>query len=84
LIFKEMVTNAARHSGASRVDIILGFDGEQLVLQVQDNGSGFDSENSHRGNGIKNIRARADKINARLSLESDSEIGTRWRLKIKI
>jgi len=84
LIFKEMVTNAARHSGASRVDIVLGFDGEQLVLQVQDNGSGFDSENSHRGNGIKNIRARADKINARLSLESDSEIGTRWRLKIKI
>ncbi len=84
LIFKEMVVNAARHSGASKVEIYFGMNSPNLVLKVQDNGCGIDEERSKSGHGLKNIRKRAAEIGADISLESDPEIGTRWVMSSKI
>lgn len=40
-ICQEALTNVARHSGATRVSIILGSDGDQIVLRITDDGKGI-------------------------------------------
>ncbi|MEQ9266667.1 MAG: triple tyrosine motif-containing protein [Balneolaceae bacterium] len=84
MIYKEMLTNAVRHSNASRLDVIMDVDGRYLKLIVQDDGQGFDSENQNGGNGVFNIKRRAEAINATLEIDSESGFGTRWRLVLPL
>lgn len=84
LIFKEMVTNAARHSNADKVDISLALSSGSVTMKVQDNGKGFKPEVQNEGNGVANIRKRAEQIDAELALESKAGIGTRYTLKVEL
>jgi len=43
-IFQESLTNVARHAQATRVEACLEMQPDQLILQVHDNGRGFDAE----------------------------------------
>ncbi len=80
LLFKEMVTNAARHSQCTEVKIQLAAHGKLLCLSVQDNGIGLDPELPTNGNGVNNIRARAQSLRARLDLRTLPGAGTRWEI----
>lgn len=85
LIFKEMVVNAARHSDAQKVEVRLGMQDNILRLVVQDNGAGIEGELAKKsGHGIKNIQKRAKEIGAKLQLETDPEVGTRWIMTLKL
>ena len=53
-------------------------------LIVQDNGRGFNSDHQKHGNGLKNIKHRANKIHAQLTLDSEEGFGTRWKLELNI
>ena len=69
LLFKEAITNVVKHSNATHVTIeIVKFD-DTLKLTIKDNGT-FTSKTSNRlnGNGIKNMRLRAEKINGNLQI----------------
>jgi len=46
-IFQELLTNVARHAGATRTDVAVRSDSDQLVLTVEDNGRGIDAEALH-------------------------------------
>ena len=70
LIFKESVTNAARHSGCSNVEIELHIERSWLVLTVRDDGGGFDVESSTEGNGLVSMRRRAVSLGGELQLNS--------------
>jgi ligand-binding sensor domain-containing protein len=76
LLYKEALTNAARHSQATRVDINIQNNGDGWKLSVRDNGAGFDPDASHSGNGLKNLRLRAVKLNGELAVESGPGQGT--------
>ncbi|GAB5408728.1 MAG: hypothetical protein BalsKO_10930 [Balneolaceae bacterium] len=84
MIFKEMVTNAVRHSEATRLDIIMDIENGILKLIVQDNGKGFDVDETKDGNGIRNIRKRAVKIGAVIKIHSEEDFGTRWRMELPL
>jgi signal transduction histidine kinase len=76
----EAVTNAVKHSGASRVDILVRFSPDATELVVADDGCGVDHENgeSDAGHfGLQGMRERANKIGAVLELESEPRGGTR-------
>lgn len=81
LIYKEMVTNVARHSQASHVQISLEYD-DNLTLVVEDNGIGLPEEYPSECNGIRNIKRRAAAIEAEISLYSTPRKGTRWELTL--
>jgi signal transduction histidine kinase len=51
---------------------------------IRDNGIGFDVNKNLSGNGIKNMRKRADEINAELKIESTTGGGTGIELTLKI
>lgn len=69
-IFKEAIHNIARHSGADTVDIKLENSDTGFVMYIADNGRGFDPDAVKGGNGIKNMKMRADRIGASLLISA--------------
>jgi two-component system NarL family sensor kinase len=83
---QEALTNLVRHAKASRVDMALGTRGDQVVLDVRDNGVGFDvahllnaPANVPRGIGLRSIREQAAALGGTLNIVSGAE-GTRLEL----
>jgi signal transduction histidine kinase len=66
----EAVTNAARHSGADRVNLGLERDGSGVRLWVSDQGHGFDPADPGGGFGLTSMRARAHSVGAELVVSS--------------
>jgi len=71
LIFKEGMSNIMRHAECTEVKLNMMVVKRVLIMELMDNGKGFEVEEAYKGEGIKNIRNRAEKINARLFLQSD-------------
>lgn len=84
LIFKEAINNAAKYSGANRVEIGLQQRGSVLEMAVSDNGQGFDEDTAKAGNGLRNMRERAKEINGTLELRSVVGKGTEIVLTVPI
>jgi signal transduction histidine kinase len=66
----EAVTNAARHSGASRVNLSLERDGSGVRLRVSDSGRGFDTTVPGGGFGLISMRERARAVGGELRISS--------------
>ncbi|MFM9838053.1 MAG: ATP-binding protein [Cyclobacteriaceae bacterium] len=84
LIFKETLNNAAKYSGAKKIDIRLQLHDNRLVLGIKDNGQGFDEQTIKTGNGLRNMRERAKEINGTISLKSGVGEGTEVELRLPI
>lgn len=68
-ILQELLTNVARHSGASEVEVALARDATGLLLRVTDNGTGFDPMEQALGFGLQGIRGRLQRHQGELQLE---------------
>jgi PAS domain S-box-containing protein len=70
-IFEEALTNVARHSAATHVDIRLRQHSEQVVLEVRDNGRGITAEQlaSRDSFGLIGMRERVDAFGGRLEIQ---------------
>ncbi|MBI3219411.1 MAG: tetratricopeptide repeat protein [Bacteroidetes bacterium] len=84
LIFKEAINNAAKYSGANRVEIGLQQRGHVLEMAVSDHGHGFDEQAIKAGNGLRNMRERAKEIKGTLELRSAVGKGTEIILTLPI
>lgn len=82
LIFKEALNNIVKYSRANQVVIDLGQDEQVLYLRITDNGSGFDPEHARRGNGLLNMKARAEHIEGTLVINSVVGEGTIVELQV--
>jgi len=77
-IVQEAVSNSCRHSEAKRGSVSLRRAGDGLLLEVEDDGVGFDAEAAERsGNGLRNIAARARKLGGSLKIISQRGQGMR-------
>jgi signal transduction histidine kinase len=80
---REALTNAVRHSRATTVSLVISRDDGSFVLEIEDDGKGFDPEAAlGRGRGLGNLRARAQTLGAGLDLDSELGRGTRVRLVV--
>jgi signal transduction histidine kinase len=76
-IAQEALNNVAKHAAASYVIVELELESEQVVLCIDDDGRGFDSETVPRlGFGVRTMADRAKEIGATFSLESQPGQGT--------
>ena len=83
LIFKEAVNNAARHSGCTKLSIDLEAIGRDIRLTIADDGHGFDTAAVSEGNGLLNMKARAEKMHGQFQIKSD-ETGTSITVRLPI
>jgi signal transduction histidine kinase/ligand-binding sensor domain-containing protein len=80
LIFKEAVSNAARHAQCRRVDVSLRIDDDELTLAVADDGQGFDNADGD-GHGLDTMAARARALGGWLDVLSRPDQGTTVSLR---
>lgn len=81
LIFKEAVNNIAKYSQCRRAYIDVTVHGNKLVMQIRDDGRGFDVQQADSGNGLSNMKKRAESLKGFLTIESIPAMGTKVRLE---
>jgi ligand-binding sensor domain-containing protein/two-component sensor histidine kinase len=92
LIFKEAITNIARHARCRTALLRVMVAHQQLTAEIHDDGCGFDASNNEPmpattgggGNGLKNMRQRAAQVGGRFEIESAPGRGTALRLTIPL
>jgi len=81
------LNNIIKHSKASRVDVKLSYDNASTVIEVRDDGLGFDvhsiSERGSAGSGLKNMRTRSTLIGGELNVISEPGAGTSICLQLR-
>lgn len=83
-ILQELLQNVNKHAEAKNCYIGIFKLTNNLIIEVKDNGKGFDVNNLSTGIGINNIKERAKTINADLIIESNNSEGSRIYITIKI
>jgi signal transduction histidine kinase len=85
-IGREALTNAFRHSQASRIEVQIEYTGKSLRILVQDNGGGIDPGVLRSGReghwGLSGMRERAEEIGGKLRVLSRVGAGTEIELSI--
>jgi len=77
------MNNIAKYSQATDVIIRLDSSNGHLLLEIVDNGKGFD-ENRHFGNGLHNMQQRGEDVGGELSIASEKGTGTSVLFKVPI
>ncbi|MFI6288244.1 sensor histidine kinase [Streptomyces sp. NPDC051018] len=80
-IGQEALSNVARHAGAARVGVTLSYMGDEVTLDVRDDGRGFDPlavapPSGSGGFGLRGMRARAERIAGTVEVETEPGGGT--------
>jgi signal transduction histidine kinase len=87
-IAQEATTNAVKHSGAKSVKVELQFSPQKVVLQITDDGKGFDPETCEGPNeghfGLLGIRERAERMGGEATIKSTPGKSTCVRVEIPI
>jgi DNA-binding NarL/FixJ family response regulator/signal transduction histidine kinase len=86
-IVGEALTNARRHSGASTIRVALWNPRDQLVVEVSDDGSGFDPTSEQAripATGIRGMHERAEILNAELKINSRPGSGSSVRVELPL
>ncbi|HVT69806.1 MAG TPA: GAF domain-containing protein [Trebonia sp.] len=82
-VLREALSNAARHSGATRVDVTVDTDAAgMLTVLVRDNGRGI--EDTGRRSGLANMADRAEQLGGRLRLSPAEGGGTELDWKVPV
>jgi len=84
LIFKEVLNNIVKHSEATKVSILLSADENKFEMVITDNGKGFDEKEIIYGEGLRNLKNRAEQSGGLLTINSSKSEGTIIKLEIII
>jgi signal transduction histidine kinase len=77
-ICQEALANAAKHAAAKRLEVSVWVTSERVLMEVQDNGRGFEREkmNSSIGHGLANMQTRARNVGGEVDISSALNEGT--------
>lgn len=81
-ITQEAINNILKHSNANNARVTFLREGDQLVLEVMDDGVGFKTKKKHNSVGLTSMQERARLINAKLKIVN-LEKGTKINVSLK-
>jgi len=84
LLFKESVNNISKHAGAREVSIQLAIVHNHLLLQVKDDGKGFDTMKEFNRHGLKGMKERVNKWKGKITVESAEQKGTVIEIRLPL
>ncbi|MEI8409831.1 MULTISPECIES: PspC domain-containing protein [unclassified Kribbella] len=81
---RESMVNAAKHSGAEKIDVFVEVDGDRAEIFVRDRGKGFDVDGVPDDRlGLRHsVMGRMERHGGRATVRSDPETGTEVRLEM--
>jgi len=77
LIFKEGMNNSLKHSNGDMVQLNSRIIGREIEIVLTDDGNGFADDSVSKGNGLKNMRNRAEKLKSSLIIDTTPGKGTK-------
>ena len=84
-VARESLVNAARHSGASEIQLGLARQGESLQMIISDSGSGFDTSTVEADHGgLHGMQQRITALAGQLEIESAPGSGTTIRVTVPL
>ena len=84
-IITELINNILKHSKATIGNITLEERNNQLIINIEDNGNGFDSTKTQAdGFGLTQIKARVKSLKGRITISSKIDTGTLIYIKLQI
>jgi signal transduction histidine kinase len=86
---REALTNVRKHAAASKVHVLVGFQGDSLAVEISDNGKGFDpsikgDDPGRKHLGIESMKERASVLQGNIVIDSKPENGTTVKLIVPI
>ena len=85
-LVREALSNVARHSHAATARVSLRREDGEAVLAVEDDGVGFDAAAAAAkgGQGLGNLRGRAERLGGKLTIERAEDHGTRLEVRLPV
>lgn len=84
LIIKEALNNIAKYSEADFAEVRMMLNGSHLLLDIADNGKGFDVTSTKNGHGLNNMKKRAASLGGVLDIRSVADEGTSIHCRIPL
>jgi ligand-binding sensor domain-containing protein len=83
LIAKEAINNAIKYSKCRNLNVAMKRSNDRMLMEISDDGIGFDPSTAVNGNGLRNIRERAEEMKAELSFSTCNK-GTTIGVSLRI
>lgn len=83
---QEILNNALKHSGASVCSILFKLGEDKLVIEIKDNGRGFNHplQEKNRGSGLQNVLSRAEMLKGKLFIDTRPGKGVHYLIEIPL
>ena len=76
MLFREAMNNILKHSQCKTVDLNFELYDSQLKVCLSDDGLGFQADTKFKGNGLQNMKQRAEALKSSLKISSKKGSGT--------
>ena len=83
-IFKEAMHNVLKYAGSKNVKLNISATNGNATIELFDDGKGFDLNGESDGEGLKNMKNRAEAIQSELKILSETGKGTKIKLIINL
>lgn len=80
LLVKEALNNAVKYSEAKNLYLQIKKQSDHIMIEIKDDGKGFDRGKGYEGNGLVNMQARAKELKGALQIETGEGKGTTIKL----
>jgi PAS domain S-box-containing protein len=82
-VLQEALANARRHSGARSVEVGLRTEDEAILIEVVDDGRGFDPGSARAGIGLSAMRERIEDLGGKIEVRSRPGEGTKVTVRVR-
>ncbi|HXL57029.1 MAG TPA: ATP-binding protein [Chitinophagaceae bacterium] len=81
-VIKEAINNIVKYSGAPHCNISFTIHAEKLIMEICDDGKGFDGAIKSTGHGLDNMRSRIEEIGGKFFVISTPGKGTQKKAEL--
>lgn len=81
-VIQEALNNVIKHAAAKRVEVILRGEDTNIILEIHDDGVGFNTRKNRSGMGLKAIREQVELLGGEFSITSAKNKGTMLKIEV--
>lgn len=83
-LLQEFIQNSLKHAGCRKIDIVLLQNKSSFIVTAKDDGQGFDALKESTGQGLANMKRRAEELEAVFTLQSGTDTGTKIIIELPL